>query len=204
MKKQNRIVIAGDPRLDEKIPDLTLISKENDSKFYLWSSKDIAKKMKANKLLVKTSKEKYHDNIYFSKLKILTNNNVDLSLLKHKILQILSRIRLLNPVINKIRKHVIITVLNKSNQIWPKDVKVGIIWVKSGNEKKKLGEYRVKLQKIDPGQSMRVTVPITPHAFESKILEPGKYVMWIGLVYEDVAWFHDKGQNAIKLNVNIH
>jgi len=102
---------------------------------------------------------------------------------------------------------------NISKEPWPSfvdleetkgAVRLGILWFKKGETEKRLSEDRVEMpQALFPGESVELDIQLKPQGHDGKVLPPGDYEVWIGPVQEQVAWFYEKGDEVIKLQVKV-
>lgn len=209
--KDNMVVVAADPHLDNKLPWLILAGIDNDRAAYWWVPRRLASKFHLNDAAVADSvretheskmKKKNHpaENIYLSSIRLLSSNSVSLSLLKGEFIDILSDIKLLSPFINSLEYNSRVVITNKSAAVWPPSVTVGVFWSPRQRRGGRIGEYRVDLPRLAPGESIRLDIPIKL----IKGLSRGQYVVTIDLIQEHVAWFYQKGQKPVKLLVALN
>ena len=105
-----------------------------------------------------------------------------------------------------------VDVENQGNAVWPAlgevpsgvpHVALGIYWAHPGRSQRLL-EQRVQLPySLRPGESARISVPIDPRSPPVRNLPDGDYEVTIGLVYDGVAWFADRGGQSIEFPVKI-
>jgi len=81
-------------------------------------------------------------------------------------------------------------------------VRIGLRWFTS--EGQYLSEERRSLgvAGVLPGEEITVNVPVYPYVGFT-LLPPGEYRVTIGLVHEHIAWFKEKGDAEIALNVRV-
>jgi hypothetical protein len=99
-----------------------------------------------------------------------------------------------------------LTITNTGKIPWPTGddhpVNIGLLWFRKEQEPKvldnRVGEGRCGLPLIVQGGVSMVTACKTPIR-----VRPGTYEVWVSLVHEGVAWFHEKGDNVLKLNVTV-
>jgi hypothetical protein len=95
-------------------------------------------------------------------------------------------------------------------------VRLGLLWFNkadltasealsnSSNLPEKLNELRIELPKtLLPGETAKLTVNLEPVDADGFELPSGDYEVWIGLVQEGVAWFYQKGDDFLKLDVRV-
>jgi hypothetical protein len=105
-----------------------------------------------------------------------------------------------------------IDVENRGNAFWSAfgdvpsgapHVALGIYWTHPGRSRRLL-EQRVQLPySLRPGESLRIGVPIDARSPPLRNLPDGDYEVTIGLVYDGVAWFADRGGRSIAFPVKI-
>lgn len=83
-------------------------------------------------------------------------------------------------------------------------VNLGILWFAKGQTEKRLAEDRAKLPyAMFHEDEAQIDVNLAPVGYDGKRFPPGHYEVWIGLVQEHVAWFYQKGDNVLKLLVEV-
>ena len=105
-----------------------------------------------------------------------------------------------------------VDVENQGNAVWlalgevpsgAPHVALGIYWTHPGRSRRLL-EQRVQLPySLRPGESLRIGVPIDPRSPPLRNLPDGGYEVTVGLVYDGVAWFADRGGRSIVFPVKI-
>jgi hypothetical protein len=106
-----------------------------------------------------------------------------------------------------------VSVRNVGEDPWPVhtdlgqqkgSVNLGILWFAKGQPGKRLAEHRARLPyAMFHEDEVEVDVNLDPVGYDGNRLPPGHYEVWIGLVQEHVAWFYDKGDDVLKLAVEI-
>lgn len=106
-----------------------------------------------------------------------------------------------------------VTVRNMGKDPWPVlldpgqqkgRVNVGILWFSRGNFATPLAEHRSELPyAMFTNDEVEIDVPLNPIGYDGKRLPPGIYEVWIGLVQESVTWFFEKGDDVLKLTVEV-
>ena len=99
-----------------------------------------------------------------------------------------------------------VKVRNDGNAVWPalgqEDgkfwVKAGNRWIDEKNEKNLVDDGRALLPfDVAPGQEAEVSLIATAPK------KPGDYILEIGMLQEQVAWFHEKGASTLKVKVAV-
>ena len=100
-----------------------------------------------------------------------------------------------------------IDVANRGVAVWPAlgDVRegaacvaLGILWTRAGRPERLL-EQRVQLPySLRPDERLRIGVPL-----DARSLPDGEYEVAIGLVYEGVAWFAERGDRMLRFPVKV-
>ncbi len=106
-----------------------------------------------------------------------------------------------------------VVVRNVGDDPWPVNadlghekgsVNLGILWLAKDQPGKRLAEHRAKLPyTMFHEDEVEVDVNLDPVGYDAKRLPPGHYEVWIGLIQEHVAWFYDKGDDVLKLTVQV-
>ncbi|WP_337286849.1 hypothetical protein [Candidatus Methylomirabilis sp.] len=106
-----------------------------------------------------------------------------------------------------------VTVRNRGAAPWPtfvdlgRDagcVRLGIIWFMDSQADKRVGEQRQELPyTMLHGDQAEIDVALRPIGYDGKELPPGTYDVRIGMVQENVTWFYDKGDDVLKLIVQV-
>lgn len=124
-----------------------------------------------------------------------------------------SRIRLNNASTDETRQvsagtimDIDLSITNTGSVAWPigveKPVNIGVLWFKKESMptsyKQKIAEERCYLPYVLSGGATAVV--------DCKVatrVPPGDYEVWVGPVQESVAWFFEKGDNLLKLDVTV-
>jgi hypothetical protein len=83
-------------------------------------------------------------------------------------------------------------------------VRLAVIWVAQSNPLVPVGQDSVDLPRtVFPGDTVRVTLPLTPRDLNGRSLPPGNYVVRVGLVQDGFTYFTDKGDQTLDLGVTV-
>lgn len=99
-----------------------------------------------------------------------------------------------------------LSISNIGSVAWPigveNPVNIGVLWFKKGSMptsyKEKIYEERCYLPYVLSGGATAVV-----DCKVGKRVPPGEYEVWVGPVHEGVAWFFEKGDNLLKLDVTV-
>lgn len=98
------------------------------------------------------------------------------------------------------------TVTNESQQPWPADpptegtcrIRLGNHWLTIAGSAASFDDGRAELPKtLDPGESVAIALTVTAPS------TPGRYVLVLDLVQEDIAWFEGKGSPPLRAGVRV-
>ena len=99
-----------------------------------------------------------------------------------------------------------LSITNMSSVAWPtgtdKPVTVGVLWFKKGSNPTSYTQASAEERFYLPGILMS-GASVNMHCKILPKVVPGQYEVWIGLVHEGNAWFYEKGDSVLKLNVNV-
>ncbi len=106
-----------------------------------------------------------------------------------------------------------VTVRNMGAAPWPtfvdlgRDagcVRLGILWFAHSQPEKRVAEQRQELPYTMLRRDQAETdIALSPVGYDGKDLPPGIYEVWIGMVQENVTWFYEKGDDVLKLIVQV-